>query len=176
MKLADIKVGDVFNATAGPIDREMIKAYAAASGDKNPIHVDENFATNIGKLKGVIAHGMFSFGFVARFVSDLAEDGKIMNLKCEMRGMVRPGDEYLMEATVKEINGNEVKIEIQQYSKTKIKIEKDGQVVKKFEAEERGWISEKDIERGLIHTEETDEGTLHYRKRLSIPAWATIVY
>ncbi|MHA1820253.1 MAG: MaoC family dehydratase [Promethearchaeota archaeon] len=176
LKLSELKEGQEFEFTYGPITREGIKAYASASGDKNPIHINEDFATNVGKLKGVIAHGMYSFGIASRFISDLAGDAKVIRLGCQMRGMVRPGDDLVMKAVIKKIDGKKVSIEVQQYSKTKIKIEKDGQVVKKFEAEERGWISQKDIDRGLIKTEETPEGTLYYRYRLSIPAFADILF
>jgi len=175
VKLSEIKVGQEFNFEYGPISREDIKNYGYASGDKNPIHMDDNFATNVGKLNGVIAHGMLSFGIIIRFLSDLIGDGKIIKIGGEMRGMVRPGDTYFIKFIVKEINGNQVKFEIIEETETKVKIEKNGQIVKKFEAEERGWITEKDIERNLVHKKETPEGTLTYRRQVAIPAWAIVV-
>src|SRR4029079_15816865 len=51
----------------GPISRDDLKAYAAASGDPNPIHVDEEFAKNAG-YPGVFAHGMLSMGYVGEFL------------------------------------------------------------------------------------------------------------
>ncbi|MHA1338489.1 MAG: MaoC family dehydratase [Promethearchaeota archaeon] len=174
VKLSEIEVGKEFYFEYGPINRETIKNYGLASGDKNPIHMNDDFATNVGKLNGVIAHGMLSFGIMIRFLSDLVGDGKIIKVGGEMRGMVRPGDTYHIKYIVKEINGNQVKFDIIEESKTKIRIEKDGQIIKKFEAEERGWISEKDIKRNLIHKEETPEGTLVYRQRLAIPGWAIV--
>lgn len=53
------------------IDRALLKAYADASGDQNPIHQDETFAINVG-LPNVIAHGMLTMGLVGKFVSDWA--------------------------------------------------------------------------------------------------------
>lgn len=53
------------------IDRELLKKYANASGDQNPIHQDESFAKSVG-LPDVIAHGMLTMGLVGQFVSDWA--------------------------------------------------------------------------------------------------------
>lgn len=176
-ELADFEVGKKFNAEYGPVTRDMIQEYGNASGDKNPIHMDEDFATNVGKLNGVIAHGMLSYGVMINWLDEMiGPKGKIMKISGEMRGMVRPGDMYQFSAEVKSIDGNTVEFELVETSKTKIKIEKDGATVEEFEAAERGWISEKDKKRGYLKTEEVPEGTLHYRERLSIPATATVVF
>ena len=53
------------------IDRELLKRYANASGDLNPIHQDEAFAKSVG-LPDVIAHGMLTMGLVGQYVSDWA--------------------------------------------------------------------------------------------------------
>jgi acyl dehydratase len=53
------------------IDRELLKRYADASGDQNPIHQDETFAKSVG-LPDVIAHGMLTMGLVGQYVSDWA--------------------------------------------------------------------------------------------------------
>ena len=169
-----VEVGQVFTRTDGQVTREGIKKYAKASGDMNPIHTDEDFATNRGGLNGVIAHGMLFFGFVNRLISDIADEakGSVGKIGCEMRGTVRPGDWVITTATVKSIEGKLVTLEIIQNSKMPLKIEKDGAVVKKFEGEERSWVKEKEL--GGVKTEETDEGTLTYREWLSIRANATI--
>ena len=53
------------------IDRAMLKAYADASGDQNPIHQNEEFAVSVG-LPNVISHGMLTMALVGKFVSDWA--------------------------------------------------------------------------------------------------------
>ena len=53
------------------IDRELLKKYADASGDQNPIHQDEAFAKSVG-LPDVIAHGMLTMALVGKFISDWA--------------------------------------------------------------------------------------------------------
>lgn len=53
------------------IDRELLKNYADASGDQNPIHQDEAFAKSVG-LPDVIAHGMLTMALVGKYVTDWA--------------------------------------------------------------------------------------------------------
>ena len=53
------------------LDREMLKRYANASGDQNPIHQSEEFAVSVG-LPNVIAHGMLTMALVGKYVSDFA--------------------------------------------------------------------------------------------------------
>ena len=53
------------------VDRALLKAYADASGDQNPIHQNEEFAISVG-LPNVIAHGMLTMALVGKYVSDWA--------------------------------------------------------------------------------------------------------
>lgn len=66
-----INVGDQIEERVFWIDRELLKKYADASGDQNPIHQDEVFAKSVG-LPDVIAHGMLTMALVGKFVSDWA--------------------------------------------------------------------------------------------------------
>ena len=167
------EVGQIITKVEKPITREQLVRYAKASGDSNPVHTNEEFAIKVG-LKGVIAHGMLSFGMVNRYVSDLAKDNnaELLTVGCEMRGMVRPGDWLLANIEVESIEDKVVSFKITQNSKMPLHLEKDGQVVKVYEGEERGWVSEK--EKPGIGTEETPDGTLTYREWLANKAWAKI--
>ncbi|MFY1673349.1 MaoC family dehydratase [Plantactinospora sp. WMMB334] len=53
------------------VTRANLVRYAGASGDFNPIHWSDRFATGVG-LPGVIAHGMFTMALVGRAVTDWA--------------------------------------------------------------------------------------------------------
>jgi acyl dehydratase len=53
------------------LDRELLRRYADASGDQNPIHQNEEFAVSVG-LPNVIAHGMLTMALVGKYVSDFA--------------------------------------------------------------------------------------------------------
>jgi acyl dehydratase len=72
--------------------KEQIAAYADASGDHNPIHLDGDFARTVG-LPGIIAHGMFQMGLMATVAADAAGGPeKLRRLYCRFAGMVVPGD------------------------------------------------------------------------------------
>ena len=73
-----IKVGSKIPQRVFWVDRELLKRYANASGDQNPIHQDQTFAVNVG-LPNVIAHGMLTMGLVATYISDWA--GGAANVK-----------------------------------------------------------------------------------------------
>ena len=66
-----IEVGTVLEEKVFYLDRALLKAYANASGDQNPIHQNEEFALSVG-LPNVIAHGMLTMALVGKFVSDFA--------------------------------------------------------------------------------------------------------
>ncbi|MBN2156913.1 MAG: hypothetical protein JW776_12795 [Candidatus Lokiarchaeota archaeon] len=174
VKLSDLEVGKTLTYTYGPVTRNNITKYASVSADRNNIHIDDEYAAKMG-LKGVIAHGCYSLAMIGECLVEIAgEKGDVVRIYGEMRGMVRPGDMWKITLTVKDIHDDLVELEFVEESKTPIKIEKNGQIIKKFEAEERGWVTEKDIEQGLIKTEVTEEGMLHYRLRKAIPGIATL--
>ena len=177
VKISDLKVGQVFKSEFDALTRDLLKQYAKASGDTNPIHVNDAVAEAAG-LKGVIAHGLFSFGFISKLFEDFLEHGKygkIIEFLVEMRGMVRCRDKLVTEATIEKIEGKRVFFDVKQTSFTNVDIrDNNGVIVKQFEAGEREYISEKDIERGLVKTKEVTEGILTYRKRVAIPGKAII--
>jgi acyl dehydratase len=47
-------------------------AYAAASGDLNPLHYDQSFAGQVSPTGGIIAHGMYSMGLASRLLTEFA--------------------------------------------------------------------------------------------------------
>jgi acyl dehydratase len=66
-----IAVGTTLEEKVFFVDRALLKAYADASGDQNPIHQKEEFALSVG-LPNVIAHGMLTMALVGKYVSDWA--------------------------------------------------------------------------------------------------------
>ncbi len=69
------------------ITRADLVAYAAASGDHNPIHQDEAVAASVG-LPGVIAHGMYTLALAARAVADWFPDHEVVSLGCKFTAPV----------------------------------------------------------------------------------------
>ena len=66
-----IEVGAELPEKVFYLDRALLKQYADASGDQNPIHQNEEFALSVG-LPNVIAHGMLTMALVGKYVSDFA--------------------------------------------------------------------------------------------------------
>jgi acyl dehydratase len=66
-----IEVGTELEEKTFYLDRALLKAYADASGDQNPIHQNEEFALSVG-LPNVIAHGMLTMALAGKYISDFA--------------------------------------------------------------------------------------------------------
>ena len=64
-------VGQEFAPKSVKVNRALLVQYADASGDQNPIHQNEEFAKSVG-LPDVIAHGMFTMGVAATYLSEIA--------------------------------------------------------------------------------------------------------
>lgn len=177
LKISDIKVGQIIKDEFDGITRDLLKDYAKASGDTNPIHTSDAIAEKAG-LKGIIAHGLFSYGFITKLFEDFLDHGKygiLIETDVQMRGMVRCGDLLITEAKVNKIEGKRVHFDVEQTTITNIDIkDKNGNIVKQYEAGERGYISEKDIAQGLVKTKEVEEGILTYRERVATPGAAII--
>jgi acyl dehydratase len=78
--------------------KEQIAAYAEASGDHNPIHLDDEFARSVG-LPGVIAHGMLQMGIAGTVAAEAAGGGeRLRRIVCRFAGMVVPGDTVTFSA------------------------------------------------------------------------------
>ena len=79
--------------------------YAGASGDFNPIHIDEEFAKQVG-LPGRILHGLWTMAQVARAHTEAAGGPeRLKALSVQFRGMGRMGEEIVVAGTVREVNG-----------------------------------------------------------------------
>jgi acyl dehydratase len=95
-----VEVGDRLPEMKKEVTREQITAYAEASGDHNPIHLDEEFARSVG-LPGVIAHGMLTMAFLGQLVADWAgRRQQVRRLQARFAGMVLPGDTVTCTAEV----------------------------------------------------------------------------
>lgn len=97
----------------GPITREQLRAYADASGDHNPIHLDAEVAAAKG-LPGIIAHGMLSAAFIGeralQAIEELAYDRRyrLARLHTRFKAMVVLGDRISIGGTVKAVGGDKL--------------------------------------------------------------------
>lgn len=111
-----IEVGTTIPSHQFDIDRALLKQYADASGDQNPIHQDEAFAKSVG-LPDVIAHGMLTMALAGKYISDWA--GGPQNVKEFSARFTKPvivpagtSVDLTVSATVLEVVGNSVRLEI----------------------------------------------------------------
>jgi acyl dehydratase len=104
LRLEDVHVGDELPAVERVVRREDIAEYADASGDRNPLHLDDDAARAAG-FPGVIAHGMFTMGLLASAVTAWVGDpGAIRRMRVAFRAPVRPGDTIIAGGRVRVID------------------------------------------------------------------------
>jgi acyl dehydratase len=84
-------------------DKFLTVRYAGASGDFNPIHIDEEFAKAVG-LPGRILHGLWTMAQVARAQTEAAGGPEhLKRLSVQFRGMGVPEQEVLVSGSVREL-------------------------------------------------------------------------
>src|SRR5919204_6558798 len=86
-------------ALAEPLERQHFVRYAGASGDFNPLHYDDGFATRVG-FPSVIAQGMFSAGVLSHYLTDWLGIGALRKYGVRFRDPVFPGNKLSFKATV----------------------------------------------------------------------------
>lgn len=97
---ASFKPGDSLTEMRVTPDAGLTKRYAEASGDPNPIHIDEEFAKKVG-LPGCILHGLWSMAQVARAHSEAVGDPMALkSLEVQFRGMGFPEQEVVVTSRV----------------------------------------------------------------------------
>jgi acyl dehydratase len=111
-----IEVGMTLPEKVFYIDRALLKAYADASGDQNPIHQNEEFALSVG-LPNVISHGMLTMALAGKYVTEWA--GGSTNVREFSARFIKPvivpaGEkvDLTVVATVTEVDGKTVKLDI----------------------------------------------------------------
>ncbi len=102
------QAGDPFELSVTP-DRYLTVRYAGASGDFNPIHIDEEFARSVG-LPGRILHGLWSMAQVARAHTEaFGGPESLAALSVQFRGLGVPEQEVVVRGTVTEVGDDELR-------------------------------------------------------------------
>jgi acyl dehydratase len=101
--MAELETGDRIPEVRVTPDRYLTFRYAGASGDFNPIHIDEEFARSVG-LPGRILHGLWTMAQVARAQTEAAGGPEsLRRLSVQFRGMGLPEQEVVVSGTVREV-------------------------------------------------------------------------
>jgi acyl dehydratase len=109
--MADMKAGEQIPELRVTPDKYLTVRYAGASGDFNPIHIDEEFARAVG-LPGRILHGLWTMAQVARAQSEAAGGPEhLRRLSVQFRGLGVPEREVLVTGTVREVSDGVARID-----------------------------------------------------------------
>jgi acyl dehydratase len=126
--VSELKAGEKIPQVSVTPDKYLTSRYAGASGDYNPIHIDEDFARAVG-LPGRILHGLWTMAQVARAQTQAAGGpGHLKRLTVQFRGMGLPEHEVVVSGTVREVSDGHALIDTV--------AEQDGnQIIRNAEAE-----------------------------------------
>jgi acyl dehydratase len=106
-------VGDTHETVVvDDLKRTQIVQYAGASGDYNPLHTDEIFATKVAGYPSVFAHGMLTMGMTGRVVTDLVGVEGLLKFGGRFTSQVFPGDTLTVRATVESVEDDVVSFKL----------------------------------------------------------------
>ncbi len=127
--MADLNQGDAIPELRVTPDKYLPHRYAGASGDFNPIHIDNDFAQMVGLPRNIL-HGLYSMAQVARAQTEAAggDPRTLRRLKVQFRGMGVPEEEIVVTGTVRERDGETVVVDTEAF-------QGDNGIVRNAEAE-----------------------------------------
>jgi len=107
--MAELDEGEAIPELRVTPDKYLPHRYAGASGDFNPIHIDNDFAQMVGLPRNIL-HGLYTMAQVARAQTEAAgsDPRALRRLKVQFRGMGVPEEEIVVSGTVRERDGNRV--------------------------------------------------------------------
>ncbi len=104
LSASKLRIGDTHEElVVNDLSRTQIVQYAGASGDYNPIHTDEVFATKVAGYPTAFAHGMLTMGLTGTMLTNYVGDGRLTRFGVRFVSQVWPGDTLTARATVEAI-------------------------------------------------------------------------
>jgi acyl dehydratase len=111
--IAELQVGESLkDISLEPVSRIDLIKYAGASGDFNPIHTIDDEAAKAG-LPGIIAHGMWTMGNLAKLFTEYYEEGFIQDYSIRFRNMLFLNDVVTLKGTLTEKQENTLRFSVQ---------------------------------------------------------------
>jgi acyl dehydratase len=148
--------GDELPERSRVVTPEDVRAYAEASGDRNPLHLHDAVARSAG-FDGVIAHGMFTMGHLATAISGwVGDDAFVRRIKVQFRSPVSMGETIVAHARVRSVDAAARAATLDAW----VSVERDG-------------VGEQAIRRGEVEVAALDGGaggSRSERERASISA------
>jgi acyl dehydratase len=127
-------VGDELPPLPRVVTREDVRAYAEASGDRNPLHLDDDVARSVG-FDGVIAHGMFTMGHLATAIAGwVGQDAFVRRIRVQFRTPVSMGETIVARARVRSVDAVARAVALEAW----VSVERDGtqeQAIRRGEVE-----------------------------------------
>lgn len=121
-QIKDVEIGDALQVIQlEPVSRLDLIKYAGASGDFNPIHTIDEGAKN-ANLPGIIAHGMWTMGNLAKLFTPYLEEGYIETYSIRFRGMVFLGDVISLRAILTEKDEEKLVYEVEAVNQEEKKV------------------------------------------------------
>src|SRR5437764_11239678 len=113
LKASEIKQGQTFEQTlVEDLKRTQIVQYAGASGDYNPLHSDEIYATKVAGFPSVFAHGMLTMGMTGRMLTDWFGDDALLRYGVRFQAQVCPGDTLTVTGEVTAVDGDVAEVRV----------------------------------------------------------------
>ena len=108
LRASELQVGDEHTeVVVDDLTRTQIVQYSGASGDYNPLHSDEIFATQVAGFPSVFAHGMLTMGLTGKMVTNYVGDGRLRSFGGRFRAQVWPGDTLTARAEVVDVRSDD---------------------------------------------------------------------
>jgi acyl dehydratase len=108
LKASELRVGDTYEeVVVEDLKRTQIVMYAGASGDYNPLHTDEVFATKAAGYPSVFAHGMLTMGLTGKMLTHYVGAGRLTRFGLRFVSQVWPGDTLTARATIASLREHE---------------------------------------------------------------------
>ena len=128
------RAGDELPPVPRVVTREDVRAYAEVSGDRNPLHLDDDAARSAG-FDGVIAHGMFTMGHLGSAIESwLGPDAFVRRIRAQFRSPVSMGETIVARGRVRSIDAGARTIVLDAW----VAVEREGvdeQAIRRGEAE-----------------------------------------